>query len=102
MGKKVNINRAVRQHFEMNDFFTGGFAVKGKSPALGADSWYNELCRYVTRLTLRFFRPSLHRMFSRCRWTVAGEIDRNCAISLFDSPLRIIVLNAISTGVSCL
>ncbi len=31
MGKKVNINRAVRQHFEMNDFFTGGFTTKAKT-----------------------------------------------------------------------
>ena len=32
MEKDVDINRVVRQHAEMEDFFTGGFAVKGKNP----------------------------------------------------------------------
>ena len=27
----VNINKVVRQHLEMNNFFTGGFAAKGKA-----------------------------------------------------------------------
>jgi len=31
MGKDVDINKVVRQHAEMENFFTGGFAVKGKS-----------------------------------------------------------------------
>jgi len=33
MEKEVDINRVVRQHLEMEDFFSGGFAVKGKNPA---------------------------------------------------------------------
>jgi DNA polymerase len=30
MEKDPNIEKAVRQHLEMNEFFTGGFAVRGK------------------------------------------------------------------------
>ncbi len=33
MEKDVDINKVVRQHLEMDDFFTGGFAVKGKAHA---------------------------------------------------------------------
>jgi DNA polymerase len=31
MGKDVDINKAVRQHIEMDSFFTGGFAAKGNT-----------------------------------------------------------------------
>ncbi len=31
MEKDADINKAVRQHLEMEEFFTGGFAVKGKA-----------------------------------------------------------------------
>jgi uracil-DNA glycosylase family 4 len=31
MGKEPDINKAVRQHLEMDDFFTGGFAPKTKT-----------------------------------------------------------------------
>ena len=31
MEKEVDINKAVRQHLEMDEFFTGGFAVKGNT-----------------------------------------------------------------------
>ena len=31
MEKDVNINKVVRQHLEMEQFFTGGFAAKGKN-----------------------------------------------------------------------
>jgi len=30
MEKDVDINKAVRQHLEMDEFFTGGFAARGK------------------------------------------------------------------------
>jgi uracil-DNA glycosylase family 4 len=30
MGNNVDINKAVRQHLQMDEFFTGGFAVKGQ------------------------------------------------------------------------
>jgi len=33
MEKELDINKAVRQHAEMDEFFTGGFAVKGRSKA---------------------------------------------------------------------
>jgi DNA polymerase len=31
MGKETDINKAIRQHLEMDEFFTGGFAVKGEA-----------------------------------------------------------------------
>jgi uracil-DNA glycosylase family 4 len=31
MGKETDINKAIRQHFEMDEFFTGGFAARGKA-----------------------------------------------------------------------
>lgn len=34
MGKEVDINRVVRQHAEMEEFFSGGFAVKKTAPAV--------------------------------------------------------------------
>jgi uracil-DNA glycosylase family 4 len=34
MAKDTDINKAVRQHLEMDDFFTGGFAVKGKDTSV--------------------------------------------------------------------
>jgi uracil-DNA glycosylase family 4 len=30
MGKNVDINKAVRQHLQLDEFFTGGFAIKGQ------------------------------------------------------------------------
>jgi len=33
IGKDLDINKAVRQHLEMDAFFTGGFAVKSKAKA---------------------------------------------------------------------
>jgi uracil-DNA glycosylase family 4 len=34
MEKKPDIEKAVRQHLEMNEFFTGGFAVRGKGASM--------------------------------------------------------------------
>ncbi len=34
MGKEVDINRVVRQHAEIEDFFSGGFAVRKEPPAV--------------------------------------------------------------------
>jgi len=31
MGKNVDINKVAKQHLEMDDFFTGGFSVKGNN-----------------------------------------------------------------------
>ncbi len=33
MEKDVDINKVVRQHTEMENFFSGGFVVKGKNSA---------------------------------------------------------------------
>ena len=35
MEKDANIDKVVRQHIEMEEFFTGGFAVRGKNPVSG-------------------------------------------------------------------
>ncbi|MHC4411425.1 MAG: uracil-DNA glycosylase [Planctomycetota bacterium] len=32
MGKNVNINKVIRQHIEMDDFFAAGLSVKGHKP----------------------------------------------------------------------
>jgi uracil-DNA glycosylase family 4 len=40
MERDVDLNRAVRQHLEMDDFFTGGFAVKGNTAP--SEPWQQE------------------------------------------------------------
>ncbi|MHC4648703.1 MAG: uracil-DNA glycosylase [Planctomycetota bacterium] len=42
MDKDPDISKVVRQHLEMNEFFTGGFAVKGKAVPLEPKSTEND------------------------------------------------------------
>jgi DNA polymerase len=85
MEKEVDINKVVRQHAEMENFFTGGFAVKGKNPVpqqpeQGDDAAAAEAARELEKLADEVRRCRKCELGSLRTNAVPGEGDANARI----------------------
>ena len=69
----MDINKAVHQHLEMDDFFTGGFAVKGKTPAPEPQQQKDSASATEAAAELEKMADEIHR----CRKCALGSLRTN-------------------------
>jgi len=85
MGKDVDIKKAVHQHLEMEQFFTGGFAVKGKSVQSKLPEQKNDMAAAEKAAELEKIADEV----SRCRKCGLGSVRTNAVPGEGDPNARI-------------